>query len=109
MIRGDIHWVELPARAPEGREINKTRPCIIVSATGLNRHRSTILMVPLSTTANKPHRPLSIPITSTPKPSIAVCDQLLAVDRARVGQRLTTLSAGELQDLNESLRLILSL
>ena len=109
MNRGDIHWVRLPSRTPEGREITKTRPCIFVSATALNRHRSTILMVPLSTTANKPHRPLSIPITATTKPSIAVCDQLLAVDKTRLGERLATLSAAEQQDLNESLRLILSL
>ncbi len=109
MNKGDIYWVMLPARSPEGREITKSRPCIIVSATALNRHRSTILMVPLSTTANRPHRPLSIPIASTAKPSIAVCDQMLAVDKARLGDRGGRISDVELRDLDESLRQILSL
>jgi mRNA interferase MazF len=109
MDRGDIHWVKLPARTPEGREITKTRPCIIVSATALNRHRSTVLMVPLSTTANIPHPPLSMPIKTAAKPSIAVCDQLLAVDKSRLGDRIGSLSVGELRMLGDHLRVILAL
>ena len=109
MNKGDIYWVMLPARSPEGREIKKSLPCIIVSATALNRHRSTVLMVPLSTTANKPHRPLSIPITSAAQPSIAVCDQMLAVDKSRLGEFVGRVSDAELRDLNDSLRQILSL
>jgi mRNA interferase MazF len=109
MNRGDIYWVMLPSRSPEGREITKSRPCIIVSATALNRHRSTVLMVPLSTTANTPHRPISIPIASAARPSIAVCDQMLAVDKTRLGEQVGRVSDTELRDLSESLRQILSL
>ena len=63
----------------------------------------------LSTTANKPHRPLSIPITSAARPSIAVCDQMLAVDKSRLGEFVGRVSDAELRDLNDSLRQILSL
>ena len=45
--RGDVYLVELnPAR---GREIRKTRPCVVVSPDELNTHLGTFIIAPLTT------------------------------------------------------------
>jgi mRNA interferase MazF len=54
IMRGDIWWVSLdPA---QGSEIKKTRPCIVLSHSTVNRLRRTVVVVPLSSAA-KPHPP----------------------------------------------------
>jgi mRNA interferase MazF len=108
MNRGEIYWVAIPARDPQGAEITKTRPCIVVGAPALNRVRSTVLMVPL-TSNNKPYPPISIAMPSVGLGSVAVCDQLLAVDKSRIKNLAGTLSADELNMLDESLKQVLAL
>jgi mRNA interferase MazF len=108
MNRGDIYWVDIPARNPAGKEISKTRPCIVVSVAALNRARSTVVMVPLSSN-NKIYPPISISIASAGNNSVAVCDQLLAVDKSRLRQQKGQLTPIELATLDDSLRLLLGL
>jgi mRNA interferase MazF len=108
MNRGEIYWVAIPARDPQGTEITKTRPCIVVGAPALNRIRSTILMVPL-TSNNKPYPPISIAMSSIGQGSVAVCDQLLAVDKSRIKNLAGALTAQELDSLDESLKQVLAL
>src|SRR5438270_6777747 len=101
LFRGDIHWVALPERVPRGSEIGKQRPCNIVSLTRVNNIRTTVLVVPL-TTGSRIHPPIVIPIASAGVDSKAVCDQITAVDRRRIGSKIGTLSPGELRALEES-------
>jgi mRNA interferase MazF len=108
MKRGEIYWVDIPSRHPSGREIAKARPCVVVSVEALNMARSTVVMVPLSTN-NKDYPPISIRIASAGGTSVAVCDQLLAVDKKRIRNRAGTLTNAELADLDHSLRQIMGL
>ena len=106
MKRGDIHWVDIPGRVPEGREIAKTRPCVVVSMTALNKIRVTVVVVPL-TSNGKAAPPVAIPMRSAGHTSVAVCDQLFAVDRRRVRDRIGSLSAADLAGLDDGLRMLL--
>ena len=108
MNRGEIYWVEIPARDPQGSEITKTRPCIVVGANILNKIRSTVLMVPL-TSNNKPYPPISISMPSVGQGSVAVCDQLLAVDKKRIKNVAGAITADELANLDQSLIQVLGL
>ena len=108
MNRGDIYWVEIPSLNPAGKDISKTRPCIIVSVAALNRARSSVVMVPLSS-HNKIYPPISISIASAGDTSVAVCDQLLAVDKGRLRQQKGQLTPTEMATLDDSLRLLLGL
>ena len=108
MNRGDIHWVEIPARTPEGREISKTRPCAIVSVAALNIARSTVVVVPL-TSNGKAAPPVAIFVPSAGKNAVAVCDQLFAVDKNRVRNKASVLSPADLASLDMSLRRLLGL
>lgn len=106
--RGDVHWVEFPQRDPRGSEIEKGRPCVIVSLTSVNEIRRTIVVVPL-THGSRDAPPIVISIASFGKDSKAVCDQIVAVDKRRVGKRVGALSPAELVTFEESLRKVLGL
>lgn len=87
--RGEIHLVELsPTR---GREIRKTRPCVVVSPDELNAHMGTFIVAPL-TTGSHPY-PFRIPCRFSGKDGHLVLDQLRTVDRERLVRRLGALTA----------------
>lgn len=105
-VRGDVYRVDL--NPTKGSEINKIRPCIIVGATPINLARSTIIIVPLSSSPT-PRPPLVVPIPSQGKTSVAVCDQIRAIDKTRIIEKIGELTMAELDSLDNSLRKVLAL
>ena len=106
--RGDIHWISLPTRDPRGAEIEKTRPCVILSLTGANALRKTVVVVPL-TSQQRDAPPVVISLPSAGKDSKAVCDQLLAVDIQRVRGQQGSLSIEDMEHLEDAIRRVLGL
>ena len=104
--RGEVWWVAFdPA---QGSEIRKTRPAVVLSADALNRARRTVLVVPLST-GPAAHPPILVAILSLGAASVAVCDQIRAVDKTRLLRREATISAAELRAVGAGLRAVLVL
>lgn len=108
LIRGDIHWVGFPKRDRRGAEIEKDRPCIILSHEKANRFRKMVVVVPL-TQGSHDAPPIIISIPSSGQVSNAVCDQSVAVDKARVGRKYGSLTLHELEYFENSLRSVLGL
>ncbi|MBU0456130.1 MAG: type II toxin-antitoxin system PemK/MazF family toxin [Pseudomonadota bacterium] len=106
MKRGDIYWVNLDPT--KGSEIKKLRPCIIVSATPINKARHTVVVIPLSTAATA-RPPLVIGVTCLEKEVAAICDQIRAVDKSRLTQKAGQLSSADLFALEKGLKQVLSL
>jgi mRNA interferase MazF len=78
--RGDVYWVDLdPTR---GSEIEKTRPCVIVSPDELNQHLRTVLIAPL-TTGGRPY-PWRVECRVQDQQGRVALDQLRTVDRERL-------------------------
>jgi len=69
-----------------GREIRKTRHCLVVSPDEMNRHLATILVAPM-TTGGQPY-PTRVPCRFRGKGGRIALDQIRAVDRSRFVQRL---------------------
>ena len=104
--RGDIWWVSLdPA---EGSEIRKTRPAVVITADALNRGRRTVVVVPLST-GPEPRPPIVVATPSAGPGSVAVCDQLRAVDKRRLTRAHGRLSPSDLGTVEDGVRRVLSL
>jgi mRNA interferase MazF len=86
--RGDVYLVTLhPAR---GREIRKTRPCVVVSPDELNAALGTYIVAPL-TTGSHPYA-FRVACRFQGQDGHVVLDQLRTVDRARLAKRLGALS-----------------
>jgi mRNA interferase MazF len=104
--RGDIWWVNLDPT--QGSEISKTRPAVVISANALNRGRRTVVIVPLST-GPEPRPPIVVPTPSAGPNSVAVCDQLRAVDKRRLTRSSGRLSTTDLRSIEEGIRRVLEL
>ena len=73
-----------------GREIHKTRPCVVLSPDELNDHLSTFLVAPMTTRGHT--YPFRISCRFKKRDGYVVLDQLRTVDRARLVRRLGRLS-----------------
>ena len=106
MKRGDIYWVNLDPTI--GSEIRKKRPCVIIGASPVNKARHTVVVVPLSSSP-KPNPPIVIEIKCMGSSTTAVCDQIRAVDKSRILEKVKCISDSDLKQLEDGLRQTLSL
>lgn len=104
MKRGEVYWVDL--NPTKGSEINKLRPCVVISATPINLARRTVVVVPLSTQA-KLVPPITVAVNCLGRQVAAVCDQVRTVDKSRLVKRADSLSFNDLSSLNEAMRQVL--
>lgn len=104
--RGEVWWVDLdPTR---GSEIRKTRPAVVLTADALNRARRTVVVVPLSTgPTSRP--PIVVSTPSAGAGSVAVCDQVRAVDKGRLTRRTGQLALADLRAVEDGVRAVLEL
>lgn len=106
MRRGEVWWVDLdPTR---GSEIKKKRPAVILTVDPLNKARRTVVVVPLSSAA-RPNPPLVVPVPSAGATSVAVCDQIRAVDKTRLVERMGELSPADLRTVAAGAVVVLGL
>lgn len=65
-----------------GAEIQKTRPCVIISPDEMNRHLRTIIIAPMTSTIKD--YPSRVPVKFKGKKGNIVLDQMRAVDLERL-------------------------
>ena len=73
-----------------GKEIRKTRPCVVVSPDDLNARLPTFLIVPL-TTGSFPYA-FRVPCRFAGRNGHIIVEQVRGVDSTRLGRRLGTVS-----------------
>ena len=78
--RFDVYLVNLDPVV--GSEINKTRPCLIISPDEMNANISTIIVAPM-TTKGQPY-PTRVACQFQGKQGQIVLDQIRTVDRSRL-------------------------
>ncbi len=89
LMRGDI-W--LAALDPTiGAEIQKTRPCVIISPPEMHDHLRTVLAAPM-TTGSRP-APFRVPVRFDDKTGLILLDQIRALDKQRLVKRLGAIDA----------------
>ncbi len=74
----------------EGAEMQKTRPCLVVSPDESNRHLRTVIIAPM-TTVMRPY-PTRVALTFQAKHGQVALDQLRAIDRNRLVRKLGRVS-----------------
>jgi mRNA interferase MazF len=84
ITRGEV-W--LAALDPTiGSEIQKTRPCIVISPPEIHDYLRTVMVAPM-TTRSRP-APFRIPISFGRKNGLILLDQLRTLDKQRLVRRL---------------------
>lgn len=87
MKAGDIWLAQLDPTV--GSEIQKTRPCVVISPDEMNLHLHTVIVAPM-TTGSRPAR-FRIALTFQGKQGLILLDQVRTLDRARLVKRLGAL------------------
>lgn len=82
--RFEVYLVRLDPT--QGREIRKTRPCLVISPDEMNHHISTVIIAPMTTKGRD--YPTRIPIRFRGKHGQIVLDQIRTVDKSRLVRRL---------------------
>ena len=102
--RGDVCLVSLDPTL--GSEIQKTRPCLVISPNEMNRHIKTVIIAPMTTTGRA--YPSRVPCRFQGRDGQVVLDQLRTVDKARlvrslgrIGRKTMTDVLGLLQEMFE--------
>lgn len=105
--RGDVFWVDLdPAR---DTEIQKTRPCVIISHDAMNDNYLRVIVAPITSNIRKIY-----PFDYLLKDSYGIegkvlLHQLRTVDKNRLGEKIVNISLNEMKEIGEILEFILGL
>ncbi len=76
-----------------GSEIQKTRPCVVISPDEMNRKIATMIVAPI-TTRGKVY-PTRIPCQFAGKEGLIILDQIRTVDKTRSVKKLGCISEDE--------------
>jgi len=82
--RFDVYLINLDPTI--GREIQKTRPCLVVSPDEMNRFIKTVIVAPMTTRGTS--YPTRVPCKFQGKQGQVVLDQIRTVDKIRLVRRL---------------------
>jgi mRNA interferase MazF len=97
--RFEVYLVSLDPTV--GSEIQKTRPCVIISPDEMNRHIQTLIVAPMTTKGKK--YPTRVECEFDGKQGQIVLDQIRTVDKTRLVRKLGELFE-EIQE--EALRVL---
>jgi len=98
--RGDVYLISLDPTP--GREIKKTRPCVVVSPDELNGHLSTFIVAPLTSGSHR--YPFRVQCRFQKKDGHIVLDEIRTIDRRRLVRRTGRISSPALDKALERLR-----
>ena len=94
VARGEVWLVALDPTL--GSEIQKTRPCLIVSPSELNNGLKTVIVAPM-TTKSKP-TPFRVTVSFQRKMGLILLDQIRTVDKTRLAKKVGAIDDKTLLD-----------
>ena len=87
--RFDVYLVNLDPTV--GTEIQKTRPCLVISPDEMNEHIQTVILAPMTTRARS--YPTRVACHFDKKDAHIVLDQIRTVDKRRLIKRMGRIDA----------------
>jgi mRNA interferase MazF len=100
VVRGEVWLVALDPTL--GSEIQKTRPCIVVSPPEMHDHLRTVIVAPMTSKGRA--APFRIPVTFKRKQGLVLLDQIRAVDKVRLVKKEGTVADKTLLDTLRTLQ-----
>ena len=91
-MRGEVWLINLDPTV--GGEIQKTRPCVVISPPELHDHLRTVIVAPM-TTKSRP-APYRISVLFSQKKELILLDQICTIDKTRLVKKLGAIPANTL-------------
>ena len=102
--RGEVWLAALDLTV--GSEIQKTRPCVVISPPEIHDYLHTVIVAPMTTGARP--APFRIAVTFQGKRGLILLDQLRALDKIRLVKRLGNITSLTLVQTLETLQKVFS-
>lgn len=83
-------------------EIQKTRPCVIVSPNEINHNLQTLVVSPMTTTSRK--YPTRVEVRHNGKTGWIAIDQIRTIDKVRIIRTLGALTKSEIQEVKSVIK-----
>jgi mRNA interferase MazF len=96
----DVYWVDLNPTI--GAEMQKIRPCVIASPKELNNHLDTVIIVPVTSAIHG--YPYRVRCRIMGRDGEIATDQIRTIDKHRLKNRIATLTADEIESMQDVLR-----
>ncbi|MEW5920492.1 MAG: type II toxin-antitoxin system PemK/MazF family toxin [Bacillota bacterium] len=88
-----VYWVDL--NPSKGAEINKNRPCVVISPVEMNNYLRTIIIAPVTSRGREGY-PTRTKIAVKDIVGWVVLDQIRAIDKSRLYKKIGCLNAEEI-------------
>jgi mRNA interferase MazF len=85
-----------------GSEIEKTRPCVIVSPNEINDNLRTVVIAPMTSASRK--YPTRVKVKHNNQEGWVVIDQIRTIDKIRVVKKFGSLSEKEIRECKRVIR-----
>jgi mRNA interferase MazF len=102
--RGEIYWVNLEPTV--GTEINKKRPCLIISNNEGNEVSSRVTVAAI-TSSVKTVYPFQVKINLKNKEGKILLNQIRTIDKCRLNGKIALLEKETMQDVDKALKIAL--
>jgi mRNA interferase MazF len=104
--RGEIYWANLDPTV--GTEINKKRPCLIISRDEGNEVTSRVTVAAI-TSSVKTVYPFQVRIRTNNKEGKVLLNQIRTIDKQRLEGKITSLDKETMHQVDKALKVALSL
>lgn len=91
----EVYWVNLDPTI--GSEINKIRPCVVISPNVSNKLLNTVLVAPLTSVLRD--LPMRLPVKLDNKKGNICLDQIRCVDKKRLHKKMDKLAQKDIDAL----------
>ena len=85
-----------------GHEIQKTRPCLVISPDEMNQSIQTVIIAPLTTKSHK--YPTRIPVTVQNKKGWIVLDQIRTIDNIRIIKKIGKINIETIKEVKSVIK-----
>ena len=85
-----------------GSEIQKTRPCVVISPNEMNKHLRTVVIAPMTTSSK--NYPTRVEMKHNGKIGQVVLDQIRTIDKQRVIKVLGRITKPEIKEIKSVLK-----
>jgi mRNA interferase MazF len=85
-----------------GSEIQKTRPCVIVSPNEMNDNLKTVVIAPMTSTSRK--YPTRVKVKHNNQEGWVVIDQIRTIDKIRIVKKFGSLTEKEIRECKRVIR-----
>lgn len=96
----EVHLIDLDPT--KGHEMQKTRPCLVISPNEMNRNIGTVIIAPMTTKSHE--YPTRVKLEFDGKRGWIVLDQIRTVDKTRLVKKLGKIERKNIKNVKDTLR-----